>query len=245
MPATNRVPANHELLASVDSHLPPCAGALARFIGAVEPLWRRCLLSLARGRLGSDPAGWRRIAEPTDRAVRRGRTSRCSSSRRAAASSPQVRSSSMAFDSSDIWNPPAFQIRSTYAGEVLIWRTLAPRFPSRIHRCDVGSIAHGVRRGECGWNFLRHLCGGRPLGSTLERYDEADTTERRNVVPQGCVEDPPTAIADYHQDRLIPASALIGGVRIRSGENRHVCARATKRRIQLVPGVHPHFGQTF
>ena len=76
----------------------------------------------------------------------------------------------------------------------------------------------------------------------LEGGDKADTTERRDVVPERRMEDAPFAIAEHHQHRLLAAGALIAGIRERCRKNRHVLAGAAKSRVQLVSDMHPHFG---
>src|SRR5580765_5145537 len=90
----------------------------------------------------------------------------------------------------------------------------------RIHRRDIRAIAHRIRGRKRRGNFLSYASRCHPFRSALERGDEADTTEGRDVVPERRMEDPSLAIAEHHQHRLLAAGALIAGIRVRTREIR-------------------------
>src|ERR1041385_4065639 len=84
-----------------------------------------------------------------------------------------------------------------------------PVLEVRIHGGDICPVADRV----CGWKIQRrplgHFSGGRPLGPTLQRGDEAYATEGVDVVPHGRVEYAAFAVGEHHQLGFVAAGSVI------------------------------------
>src|ERR1035437_2174020 len=91
------------------------------------------------------------------------------------------------------------------------WRSASPTTSARrgpacgwiVLRTSAGLV--GGR--EVGWNLLRDLAGCRPFRPALVGGDEAGAVERGQIVPHHGMKDPPLAIRQDHENRLLVVGA--------------------------------------